>query len=79
VSTSGAWPAVIFLVAAWLALSALTAAGAFRRGQHRGLAVATGLFFPVAWVMWYLIDKRRAGRWTVSRAGRQVAADRARK
>jgi hypothetical protein len=53
---------VIFLAVAWLALSALTAAGSLRRGRGRCLAVLTGLFFPVAWVMWYLIDERRAGR-----------------
>jgi hypothetical protein len=79
VSTSAAWAAVIFLAAAWLALSALTAAGAFRRGRRRGLAVATGLCFPVAWVMWYLIDERRAGRRTVRRPGGQVPAGKATK
>ena len=60
---------LIFLVVAWLALSALTAAGSLRRGQGRCLAVVTGLLFPVAWVTWYLTDARRAGR-------RDHAADR---
>ena len=62
VGPHGARVAVIFLVVAWLALSALTAAGSLRRGQGRCLAVVTGLFFPLAWVMWYLTDQRHAGR-----------------
>jgi hypothetical protein len=44
------------LVAAWLALSALTFAGDLRRGQRWYLALVAGLFFPVTWVVWYLID-----------------------
>jgi hypothetical protein len=70
VRTPGAWLVVVVLVAAWLALGALTAAGALRRGQRRCLALVTGLFFPVAWVIWYMIDERplgqadgSAGRW----------------
>lgn len=58
VGTHGVWLAVIIiLVVAWLGLAALTAAGSLRRGQGRGLAVVTGLFFPVTWVTWYLADK----------------------
>ena len=65
VSTLSAW---LFVAATWLALGALTAAGAVRRGQGRCLALVSGMFFPVAWVMWYLIDKRRARTRTVGRS-----------
>jgi hypothetical protein len=51
------------VMAAWLSLAVLTATGASRRGQRRSVALAAGLFFPVTWVVWYLIDERRlAGR-----------------
>ncbi len=60
VSTLLSVSARLFVAATWLALGALTAAGAVRRGQGRCLALVSGMFFPVAWVMWYLIDKRRA-------------------
>src|ERR1700742_4594474 len=62
VGPHGARVVVIFLVVAWLALSALTAAGALRRGQGRCLAVVTGLFFPLAGGVWYLPDQRTEGR-----------------
>lgn len=56
------WVVVVaVLVAIWLVPSAFTAVGAVRRGQRRGLALLTGLFFPVAWVVWYLVDERRQG------------------
>ncbi len=45
--------AVIFL-----AMMALTIAGARRRGQHLPVAVIAGIFFPVAWTVWYLRDEQ---------------------
>jgi hypothetical protein len=50
--------AVAGLVALWLVLAALTAFGARRRGHAGGPALASGLLFPVTWVMWYLTDAR---------------------
>ena len=50
--------AVVGLVAVWLMLGVLTAAGARHRGRRWGHAVAGGLLFPVTWVVWYLIDRR---------------------
>ena len=41
----------------------LTAIGAHRRGGHTATAVASGLCFPLTWVVWYLRDELRpAGR-----------------
>ena len=56
--------AVLLVVAVALpvgALGVLTGAGARRRGAGWALAVASGLLFPVTWVLWYVRD-RRAGR-----------------
>jgi hypothetical protein len=60
-TVDGSFP-VDLLVTAWLALGALTVAGARRRGQRRLLALVTGLFFPMAWTVWYLIDEHRTGK-----------------
>jgi hypothetical protein len=46
------------LMALWLALGILTAAGARRRGYRWHLALLSGLLFPVIWVAWYLADSR---------------------
>lgn len=46
------------LVTIWLALAVLTAVGARHRGHTWGPALASGLVFPVTWVMWYLTDAR---------------------
>jgi len=62
VGTAAAWVVVLAVfLAAWLVPSVLTAAGAVRRGQRRGLALLTGLFFPVSWLVWYVVDERRRG------------------
>jgi hypothetical protein len=45
----------VFLV---VALIALTAVGAHRRGRGNGAAVASGLVFPFTWAAWYLVDER---------------------
>ena len=44
------------LVALWLALGMLTAAGARRRGYRWHLVLLSGLLFPAIWVAWYLAD-----------------------
>lgn len=46
-------PAVIALVA----LMTLTALGARRRGRSVASSVLAGVFFPVAWTVWYLRDE----------------------
>jgi hypothetical protein len=40
-----------------LPFSGLTMTGALRRGQQWRPALLTGLFFPVAWVVWYVHDQ----------------------
>jgi len=45
-----------------IALMTLTAIGAKRRGRHLVSAVATGIFFPVGWIVWYLRDEQPLGR-----------------
>jgi hypothetical protein len=50
--------AVAGLVAIWLVLGVLTAAGARHRGRQWHLALLGGLLFPATWVLWYLIDGR---------------------
>jgi hypothetical protein len=50
--------AVAGLVTVWLVLAMLTAVGARHRGHAWGAALASGLLFPVTWVMWYLTDAR---------------------
>ena len=51
------------LLVPWLALGALTVAGARRRGDGWLPALLTGLlFWPVAWVAWYLVDKPHGRR-----------------
>ena len=52
------------LMALWLVLVVLTAAGARRRGHRWHLTLLSGLLFPVIWVAWYVADSRleRKGR-----------------
>ena len=50
--------AIAGLVTVWLALAVLTAVGARHRRHAWGPALASGLSFPVTWVMWYLADAR---------------------
>ncbi|HET7532984.1 MAG TPA: hypothetical protein VFJ83_07550 [Nocardioidaceae bacterium] len=44
------------LAVALLGLAVLTALGSMRRGARLSAAALSGLFFPVAWVLWYLRD-----------------------
>ena len=39
-------------------MAALTVVGSRRRGADLGLAVLSGLFFPVTWVAWYVWDEQ---------------------
>ncbi|WP_296604185.1 hypothetical protein [Nocardioides sp.] len=49
--------AVLLAVAAVvIALIALTAVGQRRRGGGLAVAAIAGVFFPVAWVAWYVRD-----------------------
>ena len=48
----------LLLGAAVLGLMVLTAVGERRRGNGIGLSVVAGLFFPIAWVVWYQRDER---------------------
>ncbi len=45
------------LVCLVLALPVLTAVGARRRGAGVVASVVTGVFFPIAWAVWYLRDE----------------------
>lgn len=54
--------ACVVLGAVALALGLLTAVGSHARGQNPGLALVTGLFFPVTWTVWYFRDERPYGR-----------------
>jgi hypothetical protein len=45
-----------------LALLVLTGLGDRRRGHGLRHAVFAGLFFPVTWTAWYLVDMRRFQR-----------------
>jgi hypothetical protein len=48
---------VLVIVAGLLALMALTAQGASRRGSAVMPSLLAGLFFPVTWVAWYVRDE----------------------
>lgn len=57
------WIVVLVLLAAGIvALAVLTALGEHRRGGRLGVAVLAGLFFPVAWMVWYSRDELRGLR-----------------
>jgi hypothetical protein len=71
VSAAGIW-ALGLSTAAWLAAGSLTAWGARRRGQRWRLALLSGLFFPVSWVTWYMIDERAAGGRATRRQRREA-------
>lgn len=45
-------------IAMLVMMAALTAVGSRRRGAAPGLAVLSGLFFPVTWVAWYVWDEQ---------------------
>jgi len=49
--------ALALLFSGILALAVLTAFGARRRGRGAFGAASAGLFFPVAWAVWYVNDE----------------------
>ena len=59
-------------VAAWLLMGSLTARGARRRGQRWRSAWLSGLFFPLSWVIWYVVDEHAAGARATRRQRRQA-------
>jgi hypothetical protein len=42
----------------FIALMLLTGRGQRRRGGGAAVVVPAGVFFPVTWVVWYLVDRR---------------------
>jgi hypothetical protein len=56
----------------WLAVGSLTALGARRRGQGWRFAWLSGLFFPLSWVIWYVVDERAAGGRATRRQRREA-------
>jgi hypothetical protein len=71
VSAEGIW-ALGLSAAVWLAVGSLAARGARRRGQRWGFAWLSGLFFPVSWVTWYMLDERAAGARATRRQRRET-------
>jgi hypothetical protein len=71
VSAASIWALGLSAVA-WLAIGSLTAWGARRRGQRWRIAWLSGLFFPVSWVIWYMIDERAAGGRATRRQRREA-------
>jgi hypothetical protein len=60
VSSFAIWTWCVLAVV-WLAIGTLTLFGARRRGQRWRIAWLSGLFFPLTWVVWYIVDERAAG------------------
>jgi hypothetical protein len=56
------WQNVLVLCTTILLLGALTGVGARRRGYGPGVCLFEAVFFPVAWIIWFIADNRRAGR-----------------
>ncbi len=54
--------ALALLFSGILALAVLTAFGARRRGRGVIGAACAGLFFPVAWAVWYVNDELQQAR-----------------
>lgn len=57
---------------AWLAVGSLTTRGARRRGQRCCFAWRSGLFFPVSWVIGYVVHERGAGGRATRRRRREA-------
>jgi len=49
---------VLMVMALALAVPVLTGLGDRRRGHRLPHAVVAGLFFPVTWAVWYVVDER---------------------
>ena len=48
---------MLVMGAVLLALMGITATGERKRGRGIGVALVAGLFFPIAWTVWYLRDE----------------------
>lgn len=59
---SGVVLAMLLLAVPVLALAVLTALGEHRRGASLPVVVSAGVFFPLAWVSWYVRDRRALAR-----------------
>jgi hypothetical protein len=55
-------PVLSLLALPVVALMALTGRGQLGRGGRVATALLAGVFFPVTWVAWYVVDRRRAQR-----------------
>jgi hypothetical protein len=71
VSAAGIWTLGLS-AAVWLAVGSLAAWGARRRGQRWRFAWLSGLFFPLSWVIWYMVDERAAGSRATRRQRREA-------
>jgi hypothetical protein len=72
VSAAGIWTLGELAVVVWLAVGLLTACGARCRGQRWRFAWLNGLFFPLSWVIWYMVDERAAGGRATRRQRREA-------
>ena len=68
-SAEGIWTLGL-AAAVWLAVGSLAASGARRRGRR--FAWLSGLFFPLSWVIWYMVDERAAGGRATRRQRREA-------
>lgn len=53
---------VVVLALLYLALSAVTTLGSRRRGSDWPTAIAEGIAWPGAWLVWFVRDNRAEGR-----------------
>lgn len=53
----GAVVTLVVALAAVVALGVVTAIGQRRRGSRPAVVVLAGVFFPVAWIGWYVHDE----------------------
>jgi len=76
VSAAGIWGvgggALGLSAAVWLAVGSLAAWGARRRSQRWRFAWLSGLFFPLSWVIWYMVDEHAAGARATRRQRREA-------
>jgi hypothetical protein len=57
VMTAGGIVVLLLVVAIVVALASLTAVGERRRGGRSAVVLLAGLFFPLAWIGWYMHDE----------------------
>lgn len=59
---SGVVLAMLLVAVPALALAVLTGLGEHRRGASLPVVLGAGLLFPLAWVSWYVRDRRAVAR-----------------